>query len=133
MLVFIPFLFSLLHVSQAVQIYLNPSKDVHRSTLSLQDASSVLSHHLGLEIFEPLRDASILDYSDPYFVGKGSKSALLLAIEEADVAGLSHLVVLALYSIREQPSYHHPYVLPSEYPTLPLHHFRQYPLYCLIM
>lgn len=74
-------------LSQAANVYLSPppSESV-RSSLSLADASAALSRHLGLEQFEPLLDASNLGHEE-WFVGQGSKNALLITLEESDVQG----------------------------------------------
>lgn len=55
--------------------------------MSPEDASAALSRHLGVEVFEPLRDASDLAHSDDYFVGQGGKNALVLTMDESDVDG----------------------------------------------
>jgi len=78
------FLLSGLQLSQAINVYLYPPQPFLRSTLSPDDASSALSRHLGLESFEPLRDASTATYSEENFVGQGSSNALLLTLEELD-------------------------------------------------
>jgi len=78
---------SVLQATQAVDVYLSPAPSHLRSTLSPEDASAALSRHLGVEVFEPLRDASDLAHSDDYFVGQGGKNALVLTMDESDVDG----------------------------------------------
>ena len=73
-------------LSQAIDIYLSPSSNFVRSSLSPTDASAALSRHLGLERFEPLLDASNLGQEE-WFVGQGSKNVLLIALEESDLQG----------------------------------------------
>ncbi|RDB25224.1 hypothetical protein Hypma_007924 [Hypsizygus marmoreus] len=77
-------LLSILQFSQAINVYLNPHSSFLRSSLSPNDASSTLSRHLGLELFEPLRDASNAEYNVESFVGQGPSNALLLTMDEAD-------------------------------------------------
>jgi len=73
-------------LSQAVNVYLSPSPNFLRSSVSPADASAALSRHLGLEQFEPLQDASNLGHEE-WFVGQGLKNALLITLEESDVQG----------------------------------------------
>lgn len=86
------FLLSGLRLSQAIHVYLHPSRTFLQSTLSPDDASSALSRHLGLESFEPLRDTSGSTYKEENFVGQGSPNALLLTLEEFDANGM-HFVL----------------------------------------
>lgn len=81
------FLLSALQLSQAIDVYISPHNSLLRSTLSPQDASSALSRHLGVEVFEPLRDATRGGYNDESFVGKGSYNGLLMTMDEVDVKG----------------------------------------------
>ena len=73
-------------LSQAIDIYLSPSSNFVRSSLSPADASAALSRHLGLEQFEPLLDASNLGHEE-WFVGQGPKNVLLITLEEGDLQG----------------------------------------------
>ena len=73
-------------LSQAIDVYLSPSSNSLRSSLSPADASAALSRHLGLEQFESLLDASSLGHEER-FVGQGPKNALLITMEESDVQG----------------------------------------------
>lgn len=84
-------LLSLIQLSQAVNVYLHPQNNVFRSTLSVEDASLVLSQHLGLDMFETMGDSASLpeSFDEVPFVGQGSKNALLLTLEEADAQGWS--------------------------------------------
>ena len=80
--------------SQAVDIYLSPSSNLVSSSLSAADASAALSRHLGLERFEPLLDASNLGHEE-WFVGQGSKNALLITLEESDLQGPLYFEIYA--------------------------------------
>lgn len=73
-----------LQLSRALDLYLSPSRDLRGN----EDASAVLSHHLGLEIFEPLREASQADYFASPFIGQGVNSALLVVLEDEDAEGM---------------------------------------------
>ncbi|KAJ4488852.1 hypothetical protein C8J55DRAFT_422816 [Lentinula edodes] len=79
-------LLSALQFSLAVDVFLNPSPSLLRTTLSPEDASSALSRHLGLEIFEVLQDQSRPVYNDDSieFVATGLKNALIVTMEHAD-------------------------------------------------
>lgn len=75
-------------LSQAVQVYLNPRPDVP-SRLPPSHASFALSRHLGLEFFESAGDGVIGDFwNEQTFVGQGSRSGLLLTIDEANARGM---------------------------------------------
>lgn len=78
------FFLSSLQLSQAINVYLNPQSDFLESKLSPEDASSVLSRHLGVEVFEPFRDAFSMDYTGEAFVGQGPVNGLLLTMEDID-------------------------------------------------
>ncbi|KAJ7282698.1 hypothetical protein C8J57DRAFT_1296204 [Mycena rebaudengoi] len=77
-----------LQATQAVNVYLHPPQTFLRSTLAPEDATAALSRHLGLEIFETLRDGSSVDYSEESFVGQGANNVLLLALDEADAKAI---------------------------------------------
>jgi hypothetical protein len=81
-------LLSSIHLSQAVNVYLNPQSSLLRPFLSPADATSELSRHLGLESFEPFRDVSREEYVEEPFVGRGQSNALLLTMDEEDVEGV---------------------------------------------
>lgn len=75
-------------LSQAVQVYLNPSPQVSE-TLPPSQASFVLSRHLGLDYFESAGDAIHGDFLNEHsFVGQGAKNGLLLTMSEEDVRGV---------------------------------------------
>lgn len=76
------------HVSQAINVYLSPSASYQRTILSPDDASAALSRHLGMEMFETLRDTSGNSYQEETFVGQGETSALILILNQADAQGL---------------------------------------------
>ncbi|KIK69336.1 hypothetical protein GYMLUDRAFT_35408 [Collybiopsis luxurians FD-317 M1] len=84
------FLLSTLHLSLAVNVYLNPVPSSLRTTLSPEDASSALSHHLGLEFFEFLQDSSSPAYVNGQsdFVAAGQKDALLVVMEQIDAKAI---------------------------------------------
>ncbi|KAJ6629442.1 hypothetical protein B0H10DRAFT_1987145 [Mycena sp. CBHHK59/15] len=73
-----------LQAAQAANVYLFPPQTFLHSSLSPEDANAVLSRHLGVEIFEALRDGSTLDYKEEFFVGKGPNNVLLFGLDEAD-------------------------------------------------
>ncbi|KAG6857706.1 hypothetical protein H0H87_004122 [Tephrocybe sp. NHM501043] len=75
-------LLSVLQLSRAVDVYLSPQPSFTSS--SLHHARAALSRHLGLDVLEPLHDASNPQDNDQPFVGKGSRNALLLTVDEVD-------------------------------------------------
>ncbi|CAK5265404.1 unnamed protein product [Mycena citricolor] len=77
-----------LQAAQAVNVYLYPPQTFLRGEVGAEDASAALSRHLGLEIFEPLRDSSVLDYTEEFFVGKGHSNVLLLTMDHEDARAL---------------------------------------------
>ncbi|KAJ3934173.1 MAG: hypothetical protein NXY57DRAFT_890722 [Lentinula lateritia] len=79
-------LLSALQLSSAVDVFLNPTSSLRRTTLSPEDASSALSQHLGLEIFEVLQAQSRPVYNDDSieFVATGLKNALIVTMEHSD-------------------------------------------------
>ncbi|KAF9462440.1 hypothetical protein BDZ94DRAFT_1309700 [Collybia nuda] len=79
---------SSLQLSQAINVYLNTQNDFLESTLSPEDASSVLSRHLGVEVFEPFRDASGMEYTGEAFIGQGPVNGLLLVVEDRDAQAI---------------------------------------------
>jgi len=66
--------------------------------LSPADASAALSRHLGLEHYEALLDTSNLGYEE-WFVGQGSKNALLIIVEESDVQAVVPDSLRALFTL----------------------------------
>ncbi|KAK0476825.1 hypothetical protein IW261DRAFT_1490249 [Armillaria novae-zelandiae] len=81
-------LLSVLQPTLSTKVYLNPQRNTLRPTLSPSDASSVLSHHLGLELFESFRDSAAPLYENEAFVGQGAKNALLVTMEEYDAEAI---------------------------------------------
>jgi hypothetical protein len=77
-----------LQLTHAVHVYLSPAPSLYRSILSPEEATTALSLHLGLEAFEPLRDASDLTHTQENFVGQGAKNVLLITMEESDINGV---------------------------------------------
>ncbi|KAL0576336.1 hypothetical protein V5O48_005634 [Marasmius crinis-equi] len=75
---------SLLQSIQAVDVYLWPNSLSFPSKLSPEDASSALSHHLGLEIYESVRDSFKAAYEQESFVAQEQYSAVLLTVDEVD-------------------------------------------------
>ncbi|KAJ7665716.1 hypothetical protein B0H17DRAFT_1019207 [Mycena rosella] len=90
-----------LQAAQAVNVYLYPPQMSLPSSFAPEDASAALSRHLGLEIFETLRDGS---YSEESFVAQGPNNALLLTLDEADAKGLSVRIPSSLHSSFELPT-----------------------------
>lgn len=76
-------------LSQAVHVYLNPCPAVP-SILSPSHASFALSRHLGVEFFESAGDDDVYgdQWNEQIFVGQGSRSGLLLTIDEVDARGM---------------------------------------------
>ncbi|KAG6879655.1 hypothetical protein C0992_000097 [Termitomyces sp. T32_za158] len=70
-------LLSALQYTCAINVYLNP-----------QLSSNSLSRHLGLDLYEPLRDASRSPSNEQRFVGTGSRNVLLLTLDEADATAV---------------------------------------------
>lgn len=80
--------FLLAGLSQAVQVYLNPLPSLPPN-LSPSHASFILSRHLGLEFFESARNEVYEPFlNEQAFVGQGSRSALLLSIDEQNARGM---------------------------------------------
>lgn len=77
-----------LQLVQAIDVYLSPPSSLLRPTLSAEQASAALSRHLGLEAFEPFRDASDWIHHEESFVGQGTKNALILTVDQNDLSGM---------------------------------------------
>ncbi|KAJ3503683.1 hypothetical protein NLJ89_g8323 [Agrocybe chaxingu] len=90
--------------AQAVNVYLSPVPYALHSSLSPEDASAALSRHLGLEVFEPLRDASNLGQDEDLFVGKGPKNVLLLTVEEVDAKAVLPSFLQPAFTLETPPS-----------------------------
>lgn len=69
-------------LSRAADVYLNPPSSFP-SRLSPPHASSAISHHLGLEEFEPFQGNEQFA-AGASFVGQGLKNGLLISIDETD-------------------------------------------------
>jgi hypothetical protein len=81
-------LFSLVHLAYAVNVYLHPQTARVAADLLPERASFALARHLNLERFEPLPlDSSSVFREDQVFFGKGQSSALVIALDSADVDG----------------------------------------------
>jgi len=84
-------LFSLLHLSYALDLYLHPQSTHGAQNLSPERASFALARHLDLDLFEPLplRDSSSSVYpEDDVIFGKGQCSALVIALDSSDAAAV---------------------------------------------
>ncbi|KIM76001.1 hypothetical protein PILCRDRAFT_826855 [Piloderma croceum F 1598] len=91
-------------LSQAVQVYLNPQPAVP-STLSPSHASFVLSRHLGLEFLESAGDDLHGElWNEQPFVGQGSRSGLLLTIDEVDARDIIPPSMKASFSLSDSTS-----------------------------
>ncbi|KAF5374564.1 hypothetical protein D9757_010170 [Collybiopsis confluens] len=95
------FLFSALHLTLAVNVYLNPESSSPRGSLSPEDASSALSQHLGLELFEFLQESSSSLYGNgpADFVAIGQKNALIVTMEEQDAKAILPSSLLPLFKL----------------------------------
>lgn len=76
-------LLSALQHACAINVYLSP-----------QLPGNSLSRHLGVDLYEPLRDVSYLPSNEQLFVGTGSRNVLLLTLDEADATGRTLCLVL---------------------------------------
>jgi len=89
-------------LSSAARVFLNPNPPLP-SRLSQEQASAVISQHLGLEIFESLGTSRRYHLiNEQQFVGKGPKHGLLLTIDEADATG-ELVIVYELMQLAEHP------------------------------
>ncbi|KAF9257958.1 hypothetical protein L218DRAFT_1080654 [Marasmius fiardii PR-910] len=75
---------SLIQSIQAVEVYLWPSYSSLPPQLPPEDASSVLSHHLGLEIYESVRESFKGVYEQGNFVAQEQINALIVTVDETD-------------------------------------------------
>lgn len=82
-------LLSTLQLSLAVNVFLNPTpSSSFSSTLSPEDASLALSHHLGLELFEVLQESGPVYVNSPVnFVAVGQNNALVVVMDQFDAKG----------------------------------------------
>lgn len=78
---------------QAVNVYLSPPQPYLASAVSPEYASAALSRHLGLEVFEPFRDVSLLTFDDTHFIGQGEKNAVVVTVEETYARSKSFSVI----------------------------------------
>jgi hypothetical protein len=69
--------------TQAVNVYFSPTQTHLRPAPSPEYASAALSRHLGLEVFEPFHDASLLAFDDTHFLGQGEKNAMVVTVDES--------------------------------------------------
>jgi hypothetical protein len=70
-------------LAQAIQVYLHPLPPVPQ-TLLPEHANVVISHHLGVELFESWGDYADFYSGEESFVGEGTRNGILLTIDEAD-------------------------------------------------
>lgn len=71
----------------AGNLYFVPPKSYATGLESLQDASAAISRHLGLEMFESVKDDSKALQVEEEFVGKSSGDYLLLTLSSRDAEG----------------------------------------------
>ncbi|OBZ70666.1 Transcription initiation factor IIA large subunit [Grifola frondosa] len=91
-------------LSQAVQVYLNPSPALP-PRLSASRGSAALSRHLGLEQFEPLgEDSPLLNGQQESFVGQGLGSAMLLTISEEVAKDVIPSTLKLAFTLASKPS-----------------------------
>ncbi|KAF7981901.1 hypothetical protein HWV62_31493 [Athelia sp. TMB] len=92
-------------LSQAVEVYLIPAPATPAS-LSPSSASFALSRHLGLEFFESAPDGGVHGalLHEQSFVGQGSKSALLLSIDEEDARDIIPSSMKVTFTLSDTPS-----------------------------
>lgn len=84
------FSLSALRLTQAVDVYLYPNQAGFQGNLLPDVATSTLSHHLGLEQFEPFVEAFNVA-QDESFIASAPSNVLLLTLDEEDVDGTSHV------------------------------------------
>ncbi|TFK44306.1 hypothetical protein BDQ12DRAFT_717466 [Crucibulum laeve] len=96
-------LLSGIHISWAIDVYTYPPTSSLHKTLSPEEATAALSRHLGLEAFEPLRDASKASYNEELFVGEGASDTLLLTVEEEDAKAILPPSVGPAFSVETPP------------------------------
>ncbi|KAF8635213.1 hypothetical protein AX17_003989 [Amanita inopinata Kibby_2008] len=82
-------IFSVLHLSYAITVYLHPQTTSFSPELSPEKASFAISRHLDLELFEPLplQDSS-QPYEDIIFLGQNAGSALVVTLDSLDASVL---------------------------------------------
>lgn len=80
----------IVQASEAFHVYFSPPRTYPSSILSPVDASVALSRHLGLEVFEPLKDTSELSHDEEHFVGQGGRNAVLVILDESHAKRLFH-------------------------------------------
>lgn len=77
-------------------MYFSPPQPHLTSAVSPEYASAALSRHLGLEVFEPFHDVSLLAFDDTHFIGQGEKNAVVVTIEESHARSKSFSVIVLL-------------------------------------
>ncbi|THU86553.1 hypothetical protein K435DRAFT_763253 [Dendrothele bispora CBS 962.96] len=77
-------LLSTLQLSLAINVYLNPQPENLRRNFGVHEASAVISHHVGLEMFESVPEAMRMTYEQTNFVAQGQKNALVVTLEDFD-------------------------------------------------
>ncbi|ESK90883.1 conserved fungal protein [Moniliophthora roreri MCA 2997] len=98
------FLLSVLHIADAVNVYLSPEIVTISSQLSPEDASAALSHHLGLEMFESAPESLKGVYDQVNFVAQGQAHALLLTMEDSDAKGILPSSLRPSFKLSTPPS-----------------------------
>jgi hypothetical protein len=79
--------------AQGVNVYLSPPRTHLKSAMSPEYASAALSRHLGLEVFEPFHDTSLLAFDDTHFVGQGERNSMVVTVEESYARSKSLVIV----------------------------------------
>jgi hypothetical protein len=67
--------------------------------VSPAEAGRVVSQHLGVEMFEPMVDASKGSWQSESFVGMGQKSSLLVSLEATDLQGVPAAIVSSFVNV----------------------------------
>lgn len=81
---------------QAINVYFSPPQPHLASAVSPEYASAALSRHLGLEVFEPFHDLSLLAFDDTHFIGQGEKNAVIVTMEETYARSKSSPIMVLL-------------------------------------
>ncbi|ETW80696.1 hypothetical protein HETIRDRAFT_61776 [Heterobasidion irregulare TC 32-1] len=89
-------------LSRAADVYLNPPSSLP-SRLSPSHASSAISHHLGLEEFEPFQGNEQFA-AGTSFVGQGPKNGLLISIDETDAKDVLPESMRPSFTLSNAPS-----------------------------
>ncbi|KIL65885.1 hypothetical protein M378DRAFT_161516 [Amanita muscaria Koide BX008] len=95
-------LLSVLHLTQAIDVYLHPQADAQAYHLSPEGASFALAKHLDLEMFEPLAQQG--EYYEEYpLFGKGVGNALVITLESPDAIAVVPEELEVTYTLGSHP------------------------------